>query len=165
MSVTDPVTSNEVVIRMRATEREAFRKAKDKAGLTYAEYALEVKDGKRKRLRVPAAAQKSKHVSWCVAKFYVTAEQKAFLEADAERRGTTVSKAVRADIFEPPKTQTPPAKAKSLHISKVISGEVRDYLAAVRSLPEYEYTKLMSEQEAFVVIAGVLFKREALSNL
>lgn len=165
MTTASPVTNNEFPIRMRASQREAMKKRKEKDGLTYTEFCFEVKEGKQKRVRVLASARKAKRDPWVALKFYTTDEQADFLIADAEKRGITVSRAVVADIFLAPKNPVPPVKAKELRLKNTVSDETQDYLAALRECPEYDYTKLMSEPHAFVEIASVLLKREALSKL
>lgn len=165
MTVTNPVTANEVVVRLRAPERDAAKKRKDKRGLTYTQFCFDVLEGKEKAVSVPVADQKAKHISWCVVKLYVTDSQLAFLEADAEKRGISVSKAIRADIFKPQKhAPMTPVKAKNLQLRNSVPEETRDYLEAVSDLPDFEYTKLMSEPQRFVAIAGILLKREAMSK-
>lgn len=163
MTAASPVTNNEIPVRVRVEERAAVKALK--GNLTYTQYCLGVREGILPLVKLPASAYQTKFKNWGVMKLYVTDAVFAVLSADAEKRGTTISRALRADIFQPPKTPVPVVKAKSLRLKNVVPDPTREALAVVRDQPEFGYTALMSEGAALVEIAGVLLEREAKAHI
>lgn len=163
MTAASPVTDNEMPLRMRVEERAAAKAMK--GDLTYTQFFLAVKEGILPPVKLPASVYKAKYKRWCAPKIYPTAEQAAVLIADAERRGITVSKAIRADVFQPPKNLAPAVKAESLRLNHPVADPVRDDLDVVRKRPEFGYTALMTEGAALIEIAGVLLAREAKAHI
>ena len=161
MTVTSPVTDNEITLRIPAEDRAAMKETATKHGLTYTQVYLAIEAGTIKPLKVTPAKRRV----WVGVKFYLTTEQADLLFAEAERLNTTPSKIVRAKMFLLPKTPTQrPVKAKSLYLKNAVAEPVRAALAELRDLPKYSHTKLMPEGAALVEVAGILILREANLN-
>lgn len=156
MTTVSPTTTISIQVQLTAAEREALKKIKGER--TFTELFFDIKEGALEPVRLPDTSYE--HSNWVVVRINLTKEQIDVLFADAARRGTSVSKAARADMV------TLPEKRKRVASQFWISPHIKEALATVRATPDFSYTGSWSERKAFVEIATVLLRcRAGLENL
>jgi hypothetical protein len=151
MPKTEFVTDHEVIIRMPSVECQALRKKK-KPGQTYTRLMMDIKNGKRQKISVPKV---NGPIPWGVKKIYLTADEFQHLVEDAQRRGISVSKAMRADIFKQPEVP-PVVPSKESEYTLRADKELRALIASMLEQERFGHLRERRESMAFAEIARIL---------
>lgn len=153
MASSSLATKKTFQIGITATERAALNAIKGNRTMT--ELILDIRKGLLDPIRLPDSAYEDNR--WVAVHIHLTEEQADPLIADARQRGTTVSKAVRADI------SVRPPKRKQKDDYYPVNTRVREALTMLRATDAFAYTESWPESKAFIEVATVLLQRKALS--